>query len=85
MFGSVATGSPEIQQEPTFGIDITLEVGDAVVVTLSWIKLYGTLKWIGSLPGQDNMAGVEMEEKYELLRDSQALCDGKKDGMQYFT
>jgi hypothetical protein len=85
VFGSVATGSPEIQQEPTLGIDNTLEVGDAVVVTFSGIKLYGTLKWIGSLPGQDNMAGMEMEEKYELLRDSQALCDGKKDGMQYFT
>ena len=57
-------GSPEIQQEPTLGIDNTLEVGDAVVVTLSGIKFYGTLKWIGSLPGQDNMAGMEMVRYY---------------------
>ena len=54
--------------EPTLGIDNTLEVGDAVVVNLSGIKLYGTLKWTGSLPGQDNMAGVEMVRYYVYVQ-----------------
>lgn len=71
----VDSASVEHQQEDLY---TDMSLGTLVELTLDAKKLYGTIRWIGTLPDmQETMAGLELEEE-------KGVIDGIFKGVQYF-
>lgn len=58
--------SPPVEQEEDLYTDISL--GTLVELTWDAKKLYGTVRWIGNLPGiRETMAGLELVKYIHLF------------------